>query len=329
MTGTGSPVGADGRWPSAPRSALAGALLALGLTAVGCGGGGETVTVGSKFFAEQDLLGELLAVWIERTTDLSVRRRLHLGGTFVCHRALEEGEIDLYVEYTGTALAAILDRPPRSDPAAVLEAVRRVYRDSLGLTWTEPLGFENSFAMLVRRATADSLGLETISDAVPHAGGWIPGMGYEFVEREDGLPGLTRTYGLEFGAQPRTMEIGLLYRALAEDRVDIIAGNSTDGRIEALDLVALRDDRGYFPPYEAVPVVRASVLTDHPDLRASLRRLGGRISTPEMRRLNEAVSVEGRDYRDVARGWVDRALRSDEGGGPPDATAGHPGDTSG
>jgi glycine betaine/choline ABC-type transport system substrate-binding protein len=198
--------------------------------------------VGSKFFTEQDLLGELVAVWIERTTDLEARRRLHLGGTFVCHRALENGEIDLYVEYTGTALTAILDRPPVPDPDEVLGTVRRVYRDSLDLIWTEPLGFENTFALLVRRATADSLDLETISDAAPHAGSWVPGMGYEFVEREDGLPGLVRAYDLSFASGPRTMELGLLYRALADRQVDVIAGNSTDGRIEALDLVHLRDD---------------------------------------------------------------------------------------
>lgn len=292
------------------RSLLGAGLLAATLLGAGCGGG-EAVTVGSKFFTEQDILGELVAVWIERTTDLEVRRRLHLGGTFVCHRALENAEIDLYVEYTGTALTAILDRSPVSDPDVVFATVRRVYRDSLDLVWTEPLGFENTFAMLVRRATADSLDLETISDAAPHAGSWVPGMGYEFVEREDGLPGLVRAYDLSFASGPRTMELGLLYRALADRQVDVIAGNSTDGRIEALDLVHLRDDRGYFPPYEAVPVVRARVLEAHPELRASLRRLHDRISTAEMRRMNEAVNVEGRDYRKVAREWVERALRAD------------------
>lgn len=296
------------------RSVLGAGLLATTLLGAGCGGGSETVTVGSKFFTEQDILGELIAVWIERTTDLEARRRLHLGGTFVCHRALENGEIDLYVEYTGTALTAILDRPAVRDPDRVLGTVRRVYRDSLDLVWTEPLGFENTFALLVRRATADSLDLETISDATPHAGSWVPGMGYEFVEREDGLPGLVRAYDLSFASGPRTMELGLLYRALADRQVDVIAGNSTDGRIEALDLVHLRDDRGYFPPYEAVPVVRASVLEAHPELRASLRRLHDRISTAGMRRMNEAVNVDGRDYRQVARQWVEKALRADADG---------------
>lgn len=278
------------------------------LAAGGCGRGAEPVTVGSKFFTEQDVLGEILATWIERTTDAPVERRLHLGGTFLCHRALTSGELDLYVEYTGTALTAILERPPLQDPHGVYREVQRAYRERWGLVWTEPLGFENTFAILVRRATADSLDLETISDLAPHARELRIGVGYEFVEREDGLPGLKDTYGIDFRGEPTTMELGLLYRAIAEGQVDVIAGNSTDGQIEALDLVMLRDDRHYFPPYDAAPVVRGETLEDHPDLRASLRRLGGRIDTREMRRLNRAVAVEGRDFREVAREWVAEQL---------------------
>lgn len=293
---------------SPARTALAAAVLALGLLAAACGGDRDRIAIGSKFFTEQDLLGELVATWIERTTDLEVERRLHLGGTFVCHEALTSGELDLYVEYTGTALTAILGREPLHDPAAVLDTVRRTYRERWDLTWTEPLGFENTFAVLVRASTADSLDLETVSDLAPHADRLEAGMGYEFVEREDGLQGLLDTYGLEFRGSPRTMELGLLYRALAERKVDVVAGNSTDGRIEALDLVALEDDRGYFPPYEAAPVVRGATLDDHPGLREVLRRLGGRIDTRTMRRLNRAVDVEGRDFREVARAWVERAL---------------------
>lgn len=284
-------------------------LLLASLLLAGCGGDArDRVTVGSKFFTEQDILGELIATWIERTTDLSVRRRLHLGGTFICHRALTSGEIDLYVEYTGTALTAILEREPRHEPDSVYRLVGRAYRERWDLAWTEPLGFENSFAILVRRATADSLGLETISDLRPHTDDLVPGMGFEFLEREDGFPGLRRTYGLGFGAAPRTMEIGLMYRALAEGQVDLIAGNSTDGQIENLDLVPLEDDRDYFPPYDAVPVVRIPVLERHPELEASLDRLGGRIGTAGMRRLNRAVDVEGRDFRRVAREWVEAEL---------------------
>lgn len=293
-------------------------LLSLLLVLPAACGGGESVAVGSKYFTEQDLLGELVATWIERTTDLEAERRLHLGGTFVCHEGLTTGELDLYVEYTGTALTAILEKQALHDPRAVLDTVRRAYRERWGLEWTEPLGFENTFAVLVRASTADSLELETVSDLAPHAGELRAGMGYEFVEREDGLPGLVETYGLEFRGTPRTMELGLLYRALAEGEVDVIAGNSTDGRIEALGLVMLEDDRAYFPPYEAAPVVRGAALEEHPELRASLRRLEGRIDTRTMRRLNRQVDVEGRDFRDVARGWVDRALGEREESRPRD-----------
>ncbi len=295
------------------RRRLAGLLapLLLAPAVAGCGADEDTVVVGSKFFTEQDLLGELVATWIERTTDLTVRRRLHLGGTFICHEALTTGELDLYVEYTGTALTAILERPPVQDPDSVLRAVRRAYRERWNLEWTEPLGFENTFAMLVRRSTADSLGLETVSDLAEHAEGLRLGVNYEFVEREDGLPGLRETYDMSFRGEPRTMELGLIYRALAEGKVDVIAGNSTDGQIEALDLAMLEDDRRYFPPYHAAPVVDAALLERHPELRRSLERLGGLIDTPEMRRLNRQVDVEGRDFRQVAREWVQRTLAGD------------------
>lgn len=300
------PRGLGVRWAAA---VLLGAVLA------GCGGGPEPVTVGSKFFTEQDLLGEIVATWIERTTDAPVERRLHLGGTFLCHRALVSGELDVYVEYTGTALTAILERPPFQDPDSVYRVVREAYGDRWDLVWTEPLGFENTFALLVERSLADSLGLETVSDLAEHDEELRIGVGYEFVEREDGLPGLTRTYGLDFRGEPRTMELGLLYRALDQGRVDLIAGNSTDGQIDALDLVALADDRRYFPPYDAAPVVRRDALERHPGLRASLRELGGRIRTPVMRRLNRQVAVEGRDFRAVAREWVEEQLEEVGSGG--------------
>lgn len=264
--------------------------------------------IGSKNFTEQSLLGELLATWIERTTDIPVDRRLHLGGTFICHQALVSGGIDLYVEYTGTAYTAILQHPPVTDADSVRRAVASEYRRRWGAEWTPPLGFENTFAMLVRRGTADSLGLRTISDAVAPSERWTAGFGYEFTEREDGLPGLTQAYGLRFGADPRLMDLGLLYRALASGSVDLVAGNSTDGQIAALDLVMLEDDRRYFPPYEAAPVVSAAALRQYPRLRESLERLAGRIDTEEMRAMNRAVDVEGRDFRQIAREWVAREL---------------------
>ena len=294
------------RWLSARGSLLVALALGGALGATGCSETSPQLVVGSKNFSEQDILGEVIAQWIERTTDIPVKRRLHLGGTFVCHRAITNGEIDLYVEYTGTAYVAILGRPVISNSHQVYEESRRAYEDGFGLTLAEPLGFENTFAVLVRRATADSLGIATLSNAASHASNWVPGFGYEFTERDDGWPGLAAAYGLTPASAPKVMDLGLTYRALAEGEVDFIAGNSTDGQIDALDLVMLRDDLGYFPPYEAVPVVRRAALDRHPELAQALGQLAGRMSTAEMRDLNRAVDLERMDFKEVARERVER-----------------------
>jgi osmoprotectant transport system substrate-binding protein len=278
-------------------------LLAAGaLVLAGCGPRrANDVVVGSKNFTEQYLLGELLAQQIEAHTPLRVDRRLNLGGTFVCHQALLAGQLDLYVEYTGTALTAILSAPVSSDPSAVYQTVRDDYRSRFGLDVGAPLGFDNTFAIVVRKEDARQLGLRTISDLARVAPRWRAGFGYEFMERPDGYTGLAKAYGLRFGSEPRIMDLGLLYRALAERQVDVVAGNSTDGQIAALDMVVLEDDRHYFPPYQAVIVSRAETLVRHPDLRAALDLLGGKISDDEMRRMNYAVDGQHRDSASVVR----------------------------
>ena len=266
-----------------------------------CGGRERRIVVGAKNFTEQAILAELLAQQIEERTGARVERRFHLGGTLICHQALRAGEIDLYAEYTGTALTAILNQTPSRDPREVLQRVRSAYAQGFDLEVAEPLGFNNTFAMVVRGEDARGLGLRTISDAAPHAPRWRAGFGYEFMERPDGFRGLAETYGLRFGVPPRTMELGLIYRALKEKQVDIVAGNSTDGVIAALDLVVLEDDRRYFPPYEAVSIVRKQTLERFPALRDVLKSLAGRISEGEMRRLNYAVDGESRDVAQVVR----------------------------
>lgn len=286
------------------RGRRAGAAALLALAGAGCAGSGDRLVVGSKNFSEQDLLGEIVAQWVERTLEIPVTRRLHLGGTFIAHRAVRSGEIDLYPEYTGTAYTAILERPPIADPARVFSDVREAYARRWDVRWLEPLGFENTFAILVREGTADSLGLARISDLARAPGGLRAGFGYEFMQREDGLNGLVAAYGLSFRGPPREMDLGLVLRALETGEIDLTAGNSTDGRIEALALRTLADDLGYFPPYEAAIVVREEALARHPGLEESLGRLSGRIDTPTMRRLNRAVDLEGRDIAVVAREWV-------------------------
>ena len=276
-------------------------LLALILT--GCARR-DRIVVGAKNFTESDLLAEIVAQQIERRTPLPVERRLHLGGTFVCHRAITAGDIDIYVEYTGTAFTAILKQPPIANPDSVYRFVAGAYARDFTLRWTEPFGFNNTFAILVRRADAERYGLHSIADLARVAPRWKAGFGYEFLERADGFAGLAKVYGLRFSQPPTAMDLGLTYRALAEGRVDVIAGNSTDGQIAKLDLVALSDDRAYFPPYQAAPVIRAAVLERHPAVRAALAELGGKISDAEMRRLNALADVEHKDITEIARAWL-------------------------
>jgi len=261
----------------------------------------DTLIVGSKNFTEQIVLGELLAQQIEAHTALRADRRFDLGGTLICHQALLAGQMDLYPEYTGTALTVILKEPPASDPAAVYQTVRDAYKSRFGLEVGPPLGFNNTFAIVVRGDDAARLHLRAISDLIPIAPKWRAGFGYEFMERPDGYPGLVKAYGLSFGSQPRIMDLGLLYRALQEKQVDVVAGNSTDGLIAALGLVVLEDDRHYFPPYQAVSVVRGVALEQHAGLREVLDALGGRISEDDMRRMNYALDGEHQDVTSVVR----------------------------
>ncbi len=264
----------------------------------------DRIVVGSKNFTESDLLGEIVAQQIERRTGLSVERRFHLGGTFVCHQAITSGQIDLYVEYTGTAYTAVLKHAPVADRDSVYHTVARDYAQRFGLAWVKPFGFNNTFAITVRHRDATRYGLSRISDLAPLAPRWRAGFGYEFLERADGFRGLANVYGLRFASPPTAMDLGLTYRALAEGKVDVIAGNSTDGQIQALDLVVLEDDRHYFPPYEAAPVIRLTTVTRHPQVAAALAQLAGRISDVEMRRLNALADVEHRDIASIARDWL-------------------------
>jgi osmoprotectant transport system permease protein len=285
---------------AAATAMLAIAAVSLALTSRRTG----AIVIGSKNFTEQILLGELMAQTLERHGGVTVDRRLNLGGTFICDRALRAGEIDLYVEYTGTALSAIFKQPVAGDRRAVLDTVREHYAAS-GRTMLAALGFNNTFAMLVRGADARGLGLRSISDAVPHARRWRAGFGYEFLERADGFPGLSRVYGLQFAEAPRVMDLSLTYRAVAGRQVDMIAGDATAGLIAALDLAMLEDDRHYFPPYDAVPVVHAATLLREPRIRTAIERLAGRIREADMRSMNYAVEGEKRDPAVVVARFLD------------------------
>lgn len=277
-------------------------VLLAALAANGCGKrGGDAIVVGSKNFTEQIVLGEMFAQQIEAHSALRVERKLNLGGTLICHDALISGKIDLYPEYTGTALTAVLNDPLEKDPGEVFRRVQKEYRARYKVEVMAPLGFNNTFAMVVRGDDAATLHLRTISDIVPLAPKWRAGFGYEFMERPDGYRGWIAAYGLQFGGEPRILDLGLLYRALADKQVDLVAGNSTDGVIESLHMVALEDDRHYFPPYEAVPLVRVATLEKHPELRDAIAALAGKVSEEEMRHMNYSVDGEHRDPADVVR----------------------------
>jgi glycine betaine/choline ABC-type transport system substrate-binding protein len=262
------------------------------------------VVVGCKNFTEQIILGELIAQQIENKTHLAVERRFYLGGTYIAHQSVLAGHIDVYPEYTGTALTALLKQQPNSDRKSVYDRVKSEYEQRFHLTLGPPLGFNDTFAIEIRGDDARRLHLQTLSQAAHYAPQWRAGFGYEFMERPDGYKGLAAIYGLRFAAPPRIMDLGLLTRSLKDRQVDLIAGNMTDGLIPALDLFVLEDDKHYFPPYEAVPVIRQQMLVEHPEVKQALDELAGIISDADMRQLNYEVDGKKRDVKEVAREFL-------------------------
>jgi glycine betaine/choline ABC-type transport system substrate-binding protein len=250
------------------------------------------------------MLGELVAQQLEAHTQLKVDRRFYLAGTYICQQAILSGRIDVYPEYTGTALTAILKQNVTSDRESVYRRVKSEYETRLGLTLSPPFGFNNTFAMEIRGEDARRLNLKTLSQAAAYAPQWRAGFGYEFMERPDGYPGLAAAYGLHFAAPPRIMDLGLLAPALKQRQIDLAAGNATDGLIPVLDLFVLEDDRHYFPPYEAVAVVRQQTLQQHPEVAEALAALANTITDQEMQKLNYALDGQHRDVKDVAHGFL-------------------------
>jgi osmoprotectant transport system permease protein len=290
---------------------LAGAALLFGIALLASvtlvRGAAGAIVVGSKNFTEQIILGEIVAQAIERETGLTVDRRLNLGGTLICDRALLNGDVDVYVEYTGTALTAIFKQPISNDATSVYATVREQYART-GRTLLPPLGFNNTFAILVRGRDAREKSLRTIDDAVREAPTWRAGFGYEFLERPDGYPGLAKTYGLRFRDPPHVMDLTLSYRALASGQVDLIAGDATAGLIKGLDLFHLEDNRRYFPPYDAAPVARAETLLRYPEIVRALAPLAGKISAEDMQAMNFAGDVTREDPASIARRFLDQRM---------------------
>lgn len=279
-------------------------VVIISLT-ISCGTKTEKrITVGSKNFTEQVILGEIMSILIEEGTDIKVERKLNLGGTFVCFNALKQGELDLYAEYTGTALTAVLKKPVITDKDSVYSIVKEAYEKQFGLIWLKPFGFNNTYTLTMRENQAEKLNIRKISDLKFHQNDLIPGFDHEFLERPDGYPGLIKYYGLKFKHKPREMDPGLMYKAIAERTVDLICGFATDGRIPAFDLVILEDDKRFFPPYYAAPLIRADVLKKYPEIRNVLNALASKISDEKMREMNYQVDVKERRVEEVAREFL-------------------------
>ncbi|CDN14158.1 L-proline glycine betaine binding ABC transporter protein ProX (TC 3.A.1.12.1) / Osmotic adaptation [Richelia intracellularis] len=264
----------------------------------------STITIGSKNSTEQIILGEIIAQKIEEKTDIKVDRRFNLGGTFICHQAIKMGEIDGYVEYTGTALTAVLQQKPISDPKVVYQLVKQAYDEKFKLEVMEPLGFENTYAIVIRREDAEKLHIKRLSEAAKYSSQWQAGFGYEFLEREDGYRGLSKTYDLKLNRAPQQMDLGLMYKALGEKKIDIGNSSSTNGMIKALNLVILEDDKKYFPPYEAVPIFNQRTLEKYPSLRDTIEQLFYSISVEEMQQMNYQVDKQSVKIEQVARNYL-------------------------
>ncbi len=262
------------------------------------------ITVGSKNFTEQVILGEIVAQHLERRLNRKVERKLNLGGTMLAHQALVRGEIDLYPEYTGTALTTILKSSPVHDPAASLALVRAEYQKRFGVEWMDPLGFNNTFAMVMRGDDARKNRIATLSEAAQYSSGWNLGVGYEFQQRPDGLASLLKIYNLHLNGSPKTMDLGLLYKALEQGQVSMVAGNATDGQLSVLNVLVLLDDRHYFPPYDCAVAVRSEILKNNPPLRQALNELAGLLTDHTMRKLNYQVDGEHRPVRVVAEQFL-------------------------
>ncbi|MBP1849509.1 glycine betaine ABC transporter substrate-binding protein [Rhizobium halophytocola] len=282
-------------------AALAASLLAtVSLTTAHAA---ETIKVGSKNFTEQYILGEMYAALLEHA-GYTVERKINLGGTLIAHQALVNGDIDLYPEYTGTALSAVVKGEISSDPKTVYDTVKDFYSKELKLTWLEPTGINNGYAMIVSKETADANGLKTLSDLGKVAGKLVMGGGPEFPDRPDGLPGLKATYGIEFKEYKQFAKLGLRYDALDQKSIDVANGYATDWQIGAKNLVALDDDKGLFPPYYVAPVVRQQILDSDPKIADVLNALGSHLNNDVMRKLNAKVEVDHEEPADVAEEFL-------------------------
>jgi len=281
-------------------------ILVLSISLVGCSSNtasDNTIVIAGKNFTEQDILVYLMADIIEAKTDLKVETKPYLGGTLVVAQALDRGDVDIYPEYTGTALVTILEEPSMNDSQAVYDLVKQRYQAEKDLVWLEPFGFNNTYTLAMRESQANELGIETFSDLQKHAPDLTLGATQEFLERDDGYKGLQEVYNMNF-KETKGMDPGLTYAAVKDGATDVNDAFSTDGRIVAFDLKVLKDDKNFFPPYYAAPVVRQDTLDAHPEIADALNLLAGKIDDTTMSELNAKVDLEKQNPKDVAHDWL-------------------------
>jgi len=279
-------------------------LLLLFITASCSSSKKDQIVIGSKNFTEQVILGEILSILLEEKTDLKIVKKLNLGGTFVCFTALKNGDIDIYAEYTGTGLVAILKKELIPDKETTYQTVKDEFKSKYNLQWLKPLGFNNTYTLTMREKQAKKLSIKKISDLKKYEGMLQAGFNHEFMERDDGYKGLSKKYNLRFKKEAKELDSGLMYKAVKEKEVDVICGFATDGRIAAFNLVMLKDDKNFFPPYYAAPLVSMEISKKYPVIESALNKLGGLITDEEMRRMNYEVDQKGLKEETVARNFL-------------------------
>lgn len=286
--------------------AIALSILLIVMSFVGCTKVAEenkTVVVAGKNFTEQEILVHIVSELIENKTDIKVERKPYLGGTNICAKALESGDVDIYVEYTGTGLMSILKEDVMTDPDDVYEKVKKRYEEEKDIIWLEPLGFNNTYALAMKESQAKELGIETYSDLAKHAPNLVFAATQEFLERADGYKGLQEVYGMNF-KEAKGMDPGLTYSAVKDGEVDVNSAFATDGRIPAFNLKVLKDDKNFFPPYYAAPLIRKDTLEKYPELKDVLNSLAGKLNDNTMASLNAKVDLEKKDAKEVAKEWL-------------------------
>jgi osmoprotectant transport system substrate-binding protein len=279
-------------------------VMVVSMLFTGCSSS-KSVTIGSKDYGENIVLGEIFSQLIEAKTDIKVNRKLNMGGTFVCFEAIKNGDIDIYPEFTGTALTALLKADVISDPDEAYEFVSNEFDKQFNIKWFKDLGYNNTYAIAISNEAYEKYGVETNSDFAKISEDFVFGAEHEFFDRQDGYDGLVAEYGITFKGEPKRMNVALKYQAIGNGEVDATIAYTTDGALKQYDLKILEDDKGFFPPYYVAPIIRKETLEKYPELEQVLNLLGGQVDEETMTGLNYKIDVEGIAIETVAKDFLE------------------------